>query len=599
MELRTLNDVFFTVVGRDHDRAMLIRQDGVWTPVSAAQIHRWVTAIARQLQEWGVRQGDRVVLLSENRPEWAIVDYATLLLGAIVVPIYATQTPEQVLYVLKHSEARVAFVSSRKQYDKVEVVRQESKLERVVVMDKLDDLPEVPQMQYLLSGADDLEDSAIEAFAHTIQPDDVATLIYTSGTTGTPKGVILTHGNIASNLTMSVLMTNIGMDDVAVSFLPLSHITARHVDYLLACRGVTVAYCPVFDDLPRTIQEVRPTVFVGVPRVYEKVHNQILHKTQGTKRRIFDWALTVGRKYREQVINDQVPSALSWKLANKLVFSKIRDGLGGRSRLFISGGAPLGKELAAWYADIGIRIDEGYGLTETSPVIAVNTQENHRMGTVGKILPNLEVRVAADGEVLVRGPSVFKGYWNMPEETAGAFDEDWFKTGDIGHIDEDGYLSITDRKKDLIKTSGGKFIAPQPIENSLKANLFVGEAAVVGDKRRFPAVLIVPNFPMLEDWAMNHGIPTESRKELVRAHQVQSLYEGIVDELNENLAQYEKLKKVLVLPEELSIADGTLTPSMKLRRRHLEQRYHKQIDALYAEEQEAAKNHRAAEYSKR
>ena len=599
MELRTLNDVFFTVVGRDHDRAMLIRQDGVWTPVSAAQIHRWVTAIARQLQEWGVRQGDRVVLLSENRPEWAIVDYATLLLGAIVVPIYATQTPEQVLYVLKHSEARVAFVSSRKQYDKVEVVRQESKLERVVVMDKLDDLPEVPQMQYLLSGADDLEDSAIEAFAHTIQPDDVATLIYTSGTTGTPKGVILTHGNIASNLNMSVQMTEIGMDDLAVSFLPLSHITARHVDYLLACRGVTVAYCPVFDDLPRTIQEVRPTVFVGVPRVYEKVHNQILHKTQGTKRRIFDWALTVGKKYREQVINDQVPSALSWKLANKLVFSKIRDGLGGRSRLFISGGAPLGKELAAWYADIGIRIDEGYGLTETSPVIAVNTQENHRMGTVGKILPNLEVRVAADGEVLVRGPSVFKGYWNMPEETAGAFEEDWFKTGDIGHIDEDGYLSITDRKKDLIKTSGGKFIAPQPIENSLKANLFVGEAAVVGDKRRFPAVLIVPNFPMLEDWAKNHGIPTESRKELVRTRQVQSLYEGIVDELNENLAQYEKLKKVLVLPEELSIADGTLTPSMKLRRRHLEQRYHKQIDALYAEEQEAAKNHRAAEYSKR
>jgi len=599
MELRTLNDVFFTVVGRDHDRAMLIRQNDVWTPISAAQIHRWVTAIARQLQEWGVRQGDRVVLLSENRPEWAVVDYATLLLGAIVVPIYATQTPEQVLYVLKHSEARVAFVSSRKQYDKVEAVRQESKLERVVVMDKVDDLPEVPQMQYLLSGADDLEDSAIEAFAHTIQPDDVATLIYTSGTTGTPKGVILTHGNIASNLSMTVQMYDIGMDEVAVSFLPLSHITARHVDYMLAYRGVTVAYCPNFEDLPRTIQEVRPTVFVGVPRVYEKVHNQIQHKTQGMKRRIFGWALTVGRKYREQVINDQVPSALSWKMANKLVFSKIRDGLGGRSRLFFSGGAPLGKELGAWYADIGIRIDEGYGLTETSPVIAVNTQDNHRMGTVGKVLPNLEVRIAADGEVLVRGPSIFKGYWNMPEETAGAFEEDWFKTGDIGHIDEDGYLSITDRKKDLIKTSGGKFIAPQPIENSLKANLFVGEAAVVGDKRRFPSVLIVPNFPMLEDWAKNHGIPTESRKDLVRMHQVQTLYEGIVDELNENLAQYEKLKKVLVLPEELSISDGTLTPSMKLRRRHLEQRYHRQIDALYAEDQDGGKTPRTAEYSKR
>jgi long-chain acyl-CoA synthetase len=599
MEIRTLNDVFFAVVGREHDRAMLIRRDGVWTPISAAQLHRWVTAIARQLQEWGVQQGDRVVLLSENRPEWAVVDYATLLLGAIVVPIYATQTPEQVLYVLQHSDARVAFVSSRKQYEKVEAVRQESKLERIVVMDNVDDLPDVPQMQYLLSGATDLADSAIEAFAHTVQPDDVATLIYTSGTTGTPKGVILTHGNIASNLSMSAQLTNIGMEDVGISYLPLSHITARHVDYLLALRGTTIAYCPLFDDLPRTLLEVRPTVFIGVPRVYEKVHNQILHKTTGTKRKIFDWALGVGRKYREQVVNDRIPSSLSWKIANKLVFAKIREGVGGRARLFISGGAPLGKELAAWYADIGIRIDEGYGLTETSPVIAVNTQRSHKLGTVGMPLENVEVRIAADGEVLVRGPSIFKGYWNMPEETAGAFEEDWFKTGDIGHIDEDGYLSITDRKKDLIKTSGGKFITPQPIENSLKANPFVGEAAVVGDKRRFPAVLIVPNFPILEDWARNHGITTISRTELVRTHEVHVLYEGIVDEVNENLAQYEKLKKFLMIPDELSIADGTLTPSMKLRRRHLEQRYHKLIESLYAEDHHApAKSSRSLNHQR-
>lgn len=598
MEIRTLNDVFFTVVGRENQRAMMIRREGVWTPISATQIHRWVTAVARQLQQWGIGQGDRVMLLSENRPEWAIVDYATLLLGAIVVPIYASQTPEQILYVLHHSEARVAFVSSRKQYEKVEAVRQQSKLERVVVMDKVDDLPDVPQMQFLLSGASDLEDAAIEAFGHTVQPDDVATLIYTSGTTGTPKGVILTHGNVASNLSMSVEMTNIGPEDVAVSFLPLSHITARHVDYLLAYRGVQIAYCPVFDDLPRTLLEIRPTVFVGVPRVYEKVHNQILHKTQGTKRKIFDWALTVGNRRREQVINDIVPSSLSWKLANKLVFSKIKAGIGGRARLFISGGAPLGKELAAWYADIGIRIDEGYGLTETSPVIAVNTQENHKLGTVGKVLANLEVKIAADGEVLVKGPSVFKGYWNMPEETASAFEDGYFKTGDIGHIDEDGYLSITDRKKDLIKTSGGKFIAPQPIENSLKANPYVGEAAVVGDKRRFPAVVIVPNFPILEDWAKSHGFSIESRKELVHRHQVQALYEGIVDELNDNLAQFEKLKKVLVLWEELSIADGTLTPSMKLRRRHLEERYRKLIDTMYVQEA-PAKTERMAEHVRR
>jgi long-chain acyl-CoA synthetase len=587
MGIRTLNDVFFTVVGREHDRAMLTCRDGVWTPISAAQIHRWVTAIARQMQAWGIRQGDRVVLLSENRPEWAVVDYATLLLGAIVVPIYATQTPDQVLYVLQHSDARVAFVSSRKQYDKVESVRQQSSLERVVVMDKVDDLPDVPQMQFLLSGATDLEDSAIEAFAHTVQPDDVATLIYTSGTTGTPKGVILTHGNIASNLEATTKLTDIGIGDVAISFLPLSHITARHVDYLAAYKGMTLAYCPNFEDLPRTLQEVRPTVFVGVPRVYEKVHNQIVHKTEGTKKKIFDWALKVGHRYREQIMNDQVPASLSWKICNKLVYSKIREGLGGRAKLFISGGAPLGKELAAWFGDLGIRIDEGYGLTETSPVIAINTQQHHKLGTVGKTLDNLEVKVAADGEVLVKGPSIFKGYWNMPEETASAFEDDFFRTGDIGNLDSDGYLSITDRKKDLIKTSGGKFIAPQPIENSLKANPFVGEAAVMGDKRRFPAVVIQPNFPILEDWAKKHGIEWNSRKELVRKHEVTALYDGIVDELNDNLAQYEKLKKVLLLWEELSVADGTLTPSMKLRRRHVEERHRKLIETMYAEEASA------------
>ncbi|HEY4959363.1 MAG TPA: long-chain fatty acid--CoA ligase [Terriglobales bacterium] len=599
MNIRTLNDVFFTVASRDDDRVMLDRVDGVWNAITANQLHRWVTATARQLQAWGIGKGDRVVILSENRPEWAVTDFATLLLGGIVVPIYATLMPEQILYLFQHSEARIAFVSTRKQYEKVESIRAQTKLERIVVMDKVEDLPDVPQMQYILSGATDLKDAAIETIANSIQPDDAATLIYTSGTTGTPKGVILTHGNLASNLGMTADLVDMETDDVAVSFLPLSHITARHVDYLLFQRGVTIAYCPNFDDLPQALMEVRPTLFVAVPRVYEKIHNKVLQTTQGTKLKIFRWALSVGQKYREQILNDIVPKSPAWKLANRLVFEKIRKGMGGRARLFLSGGAPLGRELAAWYADIGIRIDEGYGLTETSPVIAVNVSSQHRLGTVGKILSNLEVRIATDGELLVRGPSVFKGYWNMPEESAAAFEDDWFKTGDIGHVDEHGYLSITDRKKDLIKTSGGKFIAPQPIENSLKANRYVGEAAVVGDKRRFPSVLIVPNFPMLEDWAISHDLGKLSRKELVRSAQVQTLYKGIVDELNENLAQYQKLKKVLVVPEELSVADGTLTPSMKLRRRHLEQRYHKQIDALYAEEHPHAKAEGPAQHASR
>ena len=595
MEIKTLNDIYFAVVGRDLDRVMMVRREGVWTPISAAQLRRWVLSMARELQAWGIAKDDRVVLLSENRPEWAVTDFATLLVGGIVVPIYATQTPEQVLYVLKHSEARIAVVSSRKQFEKVESVRAESQLERIVVMDEVEDMPDVPQMRYLLDGVDEVEDAAVEAFAHSIKPDDVATLIYTSGTTGTPKGVILTHGNIASNLSITAQLVDIGPEDTGISFLPLSHITARHVDYLMFSRGVTIAYCPNFEDLPRTLQEIRPTLFIGVPRVYEKVHNQILLKMEGVKRKIFDWSLAVGRKYREQVLNDETPGALSWKLANKLVYSKIREGVGGRARLFISGGAPLGRELAAWYADLGVRIDEGYGLTETSPVIAVNVPGGHRLGTVGKVLDNLEVKIASDGEVLVRGPSVFKGYWNMPEETAASFEDDWFKTGDIGQLDSDRYLSITDRKKDLIKTSGGKFIAPQPIENSFKANVFVGEAAVMGDKRKFPSVVIVPNFPVLEEWAAAHDISFTSRKELVRSPQVRALYQGVVDELNGNLAQFEKLKKFLLLPEELSIADGTLTPSMKLRRRHLEQRYHRQIEAMYAEDHAAPKAERVAE----
>jgi long-chain acyl-CoA synthetase len=349
--------------------------------------------------------------------------------------------------------------------------------------------------------------------------------------------------------------------------------------------GVPLAYCPSIDDLPRTLAELHPTIFVAVPRVYEKIYNAVEHKAQGVKRKLLNWAISVGHKHREETLRGETPTPLSWKLANKLVFSKVRHGMGGRARIFVSGGAPLGREIANWFADIGIRIHEGYGLTETSPVIALNNPINHRIGTVGKPLSNVEVKLADDGELLVRGPSVFQGYWQMPEESAAAFEDGWFKTGDVATIDPDGYVSITDRKKDLIKTSGGKFIAPQPIENSLKANLFVGEAALLGDKRRFPAVLIVPNFAILEEWAQSHGVKFSTHRQLVKSLQVQSLYEGIVEELNQNLAQYEKLKRVLVIHEELSIEDGTLTPSMKLRRRHLEHRYKKEIDALYADAQ--------------
>jgi long-chain acyl-CoA synthetase len=345
---------------------------------------------------------------------------------------------------------------------------------------------------------------------------------------------------------------------------------------------VTLAYCPDITQLPQALAEVQPVIFVGVPRVYEKIRQQVIVKAAGfPKSAIYRWALATGRAHRAETVAGARPKSLAWALADRLAFSKVRTGMGGKAESFISGGAPLGRELAEWYADIGIRIFEGYGLTETSPVIAVNTPGAHRLGTVGKPLSNVEVRIAEDGEVLVRGPSVFQGYWNRQVETRDVFVDGWFKTGDIGNLDSDGYLSITDRKKDLIKTSGGKFIAPQPIESSLKLNPLIGVAIVLGDRRKFPAVLISPHFPLLEDWARANKIAFTTRADLVANAKVQALYEGIIEELNKNLARFEKLKRVLVVPDEFSASDGTLTHTLKVRRRGIEERYRAVIDEMY------------------
>jgi long-chain acyl-CoA synthetase len=399
---------------------------------------------------------------------------------------------------------------------------------------------------------------------------------------------MLTHGNLASNIRYSLTGFDVMPGDTAISFLPLSHVTARHVDFAMLYNGVTLAYVPSVDQLPRALLEVRPSLFVAVPRVYEKIHAKVDQEaSRYAKRTVYQWALGVGREYREQTLAGTVPNSSAWKLANRLVFAKVREGMGGRARIFISGGAPLGKELAEWYLDIGIRIFQGYGLTETSPVIAVNNLKANKLGTVGKPLANVEVRIAGDGEVLVRGPSVFQSYWNRPDETRDAFAEDWFKTGDIGQLDADGFLSITDRKKDLIKTSGGKFIAPQPIENSLKHNALIAEAVVLGDKHKFPAVLIVPFFALLEDWARTNGVPFTSRQELVANEKVQALYDGIVNDVNQNLARFERLKRVLVIADELSVENGTLTASMKLKRRAVEDRFRHQIEKMYADAEEA------------
>jgi long-chain acyl-CoA synthetase len=587
MTLNTLNDVFFTATERTLDRVMLYRDAGKWLPISSSDFCRNVAGTVHLLQQSGVQKGDRVAILSENRPEWSTADFAVLLLGAVTVPVYSTLTPEQTAFTLRDSGATTIFVSTELQLRKVQSILPQTQVKNIVVMDPLQlpaDASNCLLMNRFMKQGPSALDPQTELAARSIQPDDLATIIYTSGTTGVSKGAMLTHGNMASNITCSLLGFEMHPGHSSISFLPLSHVTARHVDFSMLYHGVTLAYCPFIENLSETLLEVRPTVCVSVPRVYEKIYAKTETTARGfPKRSIYQWALSVGRTHKPAILAGQVPTSPSWKLANKLVFSKIRDGMGGRVETFISGGAPLGRELAEWFATVGIRIHEGYGLTETSPVIAVNTPVNHRIGTVGKVLGNLEVRIAEDGEIMARGPSVFKGYWNRPDETAAAFQDDWFKTGDIGNIDADRYLSVTDRKKELIKTSGGKFIAPQPIENSLKLNPMIGTAVVLGDRRKFAFVMISPNFQLLEDWANHNRVTFSSRTELVANPKVQALYEGIVEELNQTLARFEKLKRVLLVPDEFTAANGALTPTLKLRRRVVEDRYKKQIDDLYAQ----------------
>lgn len=578
---RTINDIFFSVVERDHERVMLYKQGQEWLPISARELYRKVVGTARALDAWGIGHGDHVAILSENRPEWAVADFASMLLGAADVPIYPTLTAEQTLAILQDSGARLAFVSTAEQLKKILAVKERTAIEKVVVMDEVG-VPAAIPMQRLMTSHGSGRDHEMDARGQSVVPEDLATIVYTSGTTGIPKGVMLTHGNLVSNLFYAKDYFDLGPGQIGISFLPLSHVTARHLDYVLFNCGVTIAYCPAIASMQQYLAEIRPTIFVGVPRVYEKLRDKVLRETGGGyKRKIYDWALRVGGAHRAEILAGKQPLSPSWRVANALLYSKIRHAMGGRVRIFVSGGAALGRDLAGWFADMGIRIHEGYGLTETSPVIAINSPQDHRLGSVGKVLANLECKIAEDGEILVRGPSVFQGYWNKPEETSNAFDDGWFKTGDIGQLDADGFLAITDRKKDLQKTSGGKFISPQAIEIKLTSSSMVAYAAVFADGRKFASALLAPEFAALEEWARARAMSFGSRQQLIEDPKVQALYEEIVAQVNNNLAQYETIKNFVLVPDEFSIADGQLTASMKMRRRAVEQRYRPQIEALY------------------
>jgi len=590
----TLNQVFFDAVERyAKPDALQYKSGGVFKPISHREMAERVRHVARGLRLSGVERGDRVAILSENRPEWAIADYACLTAGLTDVPLYPTLPADQIAYILRDAGAVAIFVSNAEQAAKVASIRKDlPALRSVISFDDKASSADLDSAGLEALGAAGETAEAVAAYKHdadAVQPGDLATLIYTSGTTGPPKGVMLTHDNIHSNVAGTRDKIPFAGDDVSLSFLPLSHIFQRMGDYMMFATGTSIAYAENFDSVPVNLQEVRPTIVLSVPRLYEKMYARVLQNAVSSgalKRRIFFWARKVAMRRADLLLAGRRPGRMlerQYAIAQKLVFSKIKERTGGRLRFFVSGGAPLAPEINKFFYAVGLTILEGYGLTETSPVIAVNTPDAFRIGTVGKPIPGVEVKIAADGEILTRGPGVMKGYYNNPVATAEAIDsEGWFHTGDIGEL-RDGFLAITDRKKDIIVTAGGKNIAPQPIENRVKTNKFVSQAVMIGDRRKFPSLLIVPNFEQLEAWAKRGNLLWTDRSQLIAMPTVQAkMNEEVMGEL-EGLAHFEAPKKVALLEHDFSIESGEMTPTQKVKRRVVDQHYKRLIDSLYTD----------------
>ena len=588
----TLNHLFFTAARTwNKPDAMQVRVDGKWQPISHATIIERVRRIALGLGTLGVARGDRVAILSENRPEWALADYACLTAGFADVPIYGTLPAEQIAYLLEDSGAVAIFVSSTAQAAKITGIRARCpRLLHVIAFEEaarhdanvtLRDLEAKGAAQDTVDRATEYERNAL-----SVGPGDLATIIYTSGTTGAPKGVMLTHDNIHSNVDATRRVIPI-QNDVALSFLPLSHIFERMGDYWFFATGTSIAYVENFDFVPLAMQEVRPTIALSVPRLYEKMYARVLENALAggpVRKRIFFGARAVADRWADEKLAGRKPGAVlaaQYALAQRLVFSKLKARTGGRMRYFVSGGAPLSPEINKFFYAAGLTILEGYGLTETSPVIGVNTPANFRIGTIGKPIDGVEVRIAPDGEILTRGPHIMKGYYNKPEATAEVIDpEGWFHTGDIGVI-EDGFIRITDRKKDIIVTAGGKNIAPQPIENMVKANKYVSQAVMIGDRRKFPVLLVVPNFEQLEKWAKLRNIIWTDRSQLLAMPSINEKMDKEVRSKLTGLAPFEMPKKIALLGSDFTVESGELTPTLKVKRRVIEKDYKSLIDSLY------------------
>ncbi len=593
-EPATLVDVFTRIV-RDHNRsdALNYKSDGRWVPVSSDEMLAQANNIAAGLHAIGIRRGDRVALLSESRVEWTLTDAGCIFGGVVAVPIYPTLTPPQVRYILNDSGASALIIEGREKFDELK--------------DILGECPEIKQIVYFdpagMTSAEglslkELEDLGrefqqqnprlLDELAHDIAPDDLATIIYTSGTTGEPKGVMLTHSNLVTNLIDSSGHLAFGERDVALSVLPLSHVFERQAMYMYLYRGMAVYFAESLQTIGPNLKEVRPTVLVGVPRIFEKIYARIQERASEAGKvaaMLLAWSVSVAREYAKYTLEHRpVPFFLKLKhaIALKLVFAKWQAAFGGRMRLLVSGGAALAEDLAYIYIGAGIPIIQGYGLTETSPVITTTYMDRIRVGTVGTAIPHVDIRIASDGEIEVRGPNVMRGYYNKPEETRAVFTDDgWFKTGDVGTLDADGFLRITDRKKELFKTSGGKYISPQPIEQAIKGSRFVNQVVLIGAERKFPAALIVPNWEQLESYCKLKGIEVKSRRELCEHPRIVDLIERQIDRLTPNLARYEKIKKVALLENEFTIEGDELTPTLKVKRRVIDQKYRDVIEKLY------------------
>jgi long-chain acyl-CoA synthetase len=592
MNYPTLPSRFLRAVD-DHPsaRAQMVRRDGRWQAVSSQEFLRRVAGLAYAFVELGVKSGDRVGLFAPNCPEWHTGDFAISGSGAVTVPVYFNESPERTCYILNHAGAKVLFISGAAQLEKFLTIRDQLKdLQQVIVANVGEALPaDFLRYETLIATTGPAEVAAYRLRVAQVLPTQLASLIYTSGTTGEPKGVMLTHNNFSSNVTDTVEFTLNPEQDLAVSFLPLAHVYGRMLDYVYLFQGCPVAYVEAVENVAQALLEVHPTILAAVPRFFEKIYARLMEqgsKATGAKRKIFNFSIKTAREAAGWRCGEKSASLrvkLKWAIADRLVYSKIRAGTGGKLRIVMSGGAPLSKEMAEFFWAIGIPIYQGYGLTETSPVLTSNYPQN-RVGSSGRPIANVQIRIADDGEILATGPCVMQGYYKAPEATRDVLSEDgWFKTGDIGYLDKDNYLFITDRKKDLLKTAGGKFVAPQPIENALKTSPYILNAMVVGDQRKFVVALIVPNPTTVSARLAEEGLKFSSHAELAAHPSAYALIENEVSRLTTHLAQYENIKRFALLPDDFTFDSGSLTFTMKLKRRVVEKQFNDLIAKLYSD----------------